>query len=216
MFRQRQQVKLDGIIVAIMALLVLGGLIALGFLRDLSRENRALVVMTISLGLVGCFAGLLFLGTLRRWLRKRVWGRAMVVWNESSQARNTPKFVMAEDISESELRNLAIQIYSRMGYRPLNREGEVDYLQLINPEGRIELIACKHQQDLIKLHHVYSLELEMKRTKAVRGFFWAPAGFTSEASDWVVHRPIILTDRHEIGRLVDCAQANGSHFLEYL
>jgi hypothetical protein len=216
MSRQRQQVKLDGIIVAIMALLVIGGLIALGFLRDLSRENRALVIMAISLGLVGCFSGLLFLGTLRRWLRKRVWGRAMLVWNESSQARNTPKFVMMDNLSEGELKQLAIRIYSRMGYRIPNKEGQEGYLHLINPEGRIELIACKHQQDLIKLHHVYSLELEMKRTKAVRGFFWAPAGFTSEASDWVVHRPIILTDRHEIGRLVDCAQAKGSHFLEYL
>jgi len=216
MSRQRLRVKFDGILIAIMALLVLGGLVALGFLRDISRENRALVVMAISLGLIGCFAGLLFLGAFRKWLRKRIWGRAMVRWNETSQAKNTPKFVMMDDISENELRVLAMRIYSRMGYRIPYREEEEGYLQLINPEGNIELIACKQQRDLIKLHHVYSLELEMKRTKAVRGFFWAPAGFTSEATDWVVHRPIILTDRHEIGRLVDCAYANGSHFLEYL
>ena len=214
--RQRHRVTLDGITIAIMALLVLGGLIALGFLRDISRENRALIVMAISLGLIGCFAGLMFLSAFRMWLRKRVWRRAMIVWHESSQVRNIPKFVMMENVSESELRNLAVRIYSRMGYRIPHREGEESYLQLINPEGQIELIACKQQSDLIKLHHVYSLELEMKRTKAVRGFFWAPAGFTNEAADWVVHRPIILTDRHEIGRLVDCAQANSSHFLEYL
>jgi hypothetical protein len=199
-----------------MALLVLGGLIALGFLRNISAQDRALLVMGISLGIVVCFAGLMFLGAFRRWLRRRTWQRVMSVWNQRSMARNTPKFVMMDDISENELRVLAMRIYSRMGYRIPYREEEEGYLQLINPEGKIELIACKQQRDLIKLHHVYSLELEMKRTKAVRGFFWAPAGFTSEAIDWVVHRPIILTDRHEIGRLVDCAQANGSHFLEYL
>jgi Restriction endonuclease len=216
MSRQRPRVKFDGILIAIMTMLVLGGLVALGFLRDVSRENRALVVIAISLGLIGCFAGLLFLGAFRRWLRKRVWVRAMTVWNESSQASQTPKFILTENLSDSELRQLAIRIYSRMGYRVPNKAGEEGYLRLINPEGRVELIACQHQPDLIKLHHVYSLELEMKRTKAVRGFFWAPAGFTSEASEWAVHRPIILTDRHEIGRLVDCAQANGSHFLENL
>jgi hypothetical protein len=212
---QRQRVKLDGIIIAIMALLVLGGLMALGFLRDISRESRALVVMAISLGIIGCFAGLISLSAFRRWLRKRTWQRAMVLWNEISQARNTPKFILMENLSEDELRQLAIHIYSRMGYRMLNRDGEDGCLQLINPYGKKELIACKQQPDPIKLHHVYSLELEMKRTKAVRGFFWAPAGFTNEAMDWVVRRSIVLADQNEIGRLVDCAHAKGSRFLEY-
>ena len=122
---------------------------------------------------------------------------------------------MTGPLLEDGLRHLAIQIYSQIGYRISKREAGDGYLQLINPDGRIELIACKQQLDLIELHHVYSLYLEMNFTKAVRGFFWAPAGFTSEALDWVVHRPIVLADKHEIGRLVDCAEAKGSRFLEY-
>ena len=211
----RHRAILDGILLTIIALFALGGLIALGFLQNLPRENRASVVMVSSVGIIGCFVGLMFLSAFRRWLRKRIWLRAMAAWDESSQARNNPKFVMTNQLSEGELRHLAIQIYFRMGYRIANREKEGDYLQLLNPDGRIELIACKQQPHLVKLHYVYSLELEMKRTKAVRGFFWAPAGFTREAIDWVVHRPIILTDGDEIGRLVDCAEAKGSHFLEY-
>ncbi|HUE99696.1 MAG TPA: restriction endonuclease [Anaerolineales bacterium] len=126
----------------------------------------------------------------------------------------SPKFALADHLVESELRQLAIQIYSRLGYRIANREGEAGYLYLINPAERIELVACKQEPILIKLHHVYSLELEMKRMKAVRAFFWAPAGFTNDAIDWVVHRSIVLADQLEIGRLVDCAQAQGSRLLE--
>ena len=213
--RQRHRAILDGTLLTIMALFVLGGLIALGFLRNLSQENRALIVMASSVGMIGCLAGLIFISAFRKWLRKRTWQRAMAAWNANSQARITPKFDITNHVSEVELRQLAIQIYSRIGYRIATSEDQAGYLQLINPDGRIELIVCKHQPDLIKLHHVYSLELEMKRTKAVRGFFWGPAGFTSEARQWVIHRSIVLADLLEIRRLVDCAQAKGSRFLEY-
>jgi hypothetical protein len=214
MLKQGHRVTLDRTLLAITAFFVIGGLIALGFLRNLSKENRALFVMASSVGILGCLAGLAFISALRGWLRKRIWLSAMVVWNESSQAGVAPKFAIAEHLVEGELRHLAIQIYSRLGYRIADRENEGGYLQLINPQGRIELIACKQQPDLIKLHHVYSLELEMKRTKAVRSFFWAPSGFTSEALDWVAHRSIVLADQLEIGRLVDCARAKGSRLLE--
>lgn len=213
--KQGHRAILDGMLLAIMALLVLGGLIALGFLQNLSKENRALIVIISSVGIMSCLGGLIFISGFRKWLRKRVWQRAMAAWNESSQARNTRKFVMTNQLSEGELRELAIQIYSRVGYRIANRKDDGSYFHLINPNGRIELIACSQQPHLIELHQVHSLELEMKRTKAVRGFFWAPAGFTNEVNDWVVHRPIVLTDEQEIGRLVDCAHAKGSRFLEY-
>lgn len=167
----RHRAILDRTLLAIIALLVLGGLLALGFLQDLSKENRALIVLASSVGIIGCFVGLMFLSAVRKRLRKRIWLRAMSAWNESSQARNAPNFNKANHLSEAGLRHLAVNIYSQMGYRIANSENEEVYLQLINPERRIELIACKQQPDLIELHHVNSLQLEMKRTKAVRGFF---------------------------------------------
>jgi hypothetical protein len=102
-----------------------------------------------------------------------------------------------------------------MGYRIANRPDEAPYLILINPDGRTELVACNQQSEPIELHYVYSLDLEMRRTKADYGFYWAPAGFSSEAAEWVKHRSITLADRLEIGRLVDCAHAKGSRLLEY-
>ena len=215
MSKQRKQVTLEATLFSLMALLLLGGSIALGLLESLSKENRALIVMISSIGILGCFMGLIFLDTFRSRLRKQVWFKAMSSWKEHSQAGAAPDFQQANQLSVDSLRQLAIQTYTRIGYRVRSRQDGVVYLQLINPDGMCELFACRQQSELIKLHHIYSLELEMKRTKAVRGFFWAPAGFTKEAIAWAVHRPIVLADGSEIGRLVDCAQAKGSRFLEY-
>jgi len=212
--KQGHRSTFDKILLAITALFVLGGLTALGSLKNVSEENRALLVIISSLGIMGCLIGLIFINAFWRWLRKQVWQTAMAAWDESSQARLAPKLAGTDSLVEGELRRLAVQTYSRMGYRIARREDGGGYLHLINPDGMIELVACDQQPHLIKLHHVYSLELEMKRTKAVRGFFWAPAGFTVEASDWAVHRPIVLADQFGIVRFIDCARAKGSRLLE--
>jgi hypothetical protein len=117
-------------------------------------------------------------------------------------------------MAENELRQLAIQIYSRLGYRVPNQDEVGIYLHLINPDRQTEVITCKQASEPVALHHLHSLELEMKRVKAIRAFFWAPAGFTSECSEWAANRLIVLADGSEIGRLIDCAQAKGSRFLE--
>jgi hypothetical protein len=190
-------------------------LIALGFLQNLSKENRALIVIASSVVMLGCFACLILMSAFRKRLRKRVWLRAMAAWDESSRALLRPNYVMANRLGEDELRRLAIQVFSRMGYRIARSEEGAKLLRLINPNEKFEIFACQQGPDLLELHHVNSLYLEMKRTKAARGYLWAPAGFTSESIHWAVHRSIVLADQYEIGRLVDCSHANGSRFLEY-
>lgn len=188
---------------------------ALGFLKIVSEENRALFVIVSSLGIMGGIAALAFISTFWRRLRMWTWQKAMASWDRGSRLQVSPKFAISEGLEEAELKRLAIQTYTRMGYRVASKEEKGAYLRLINPHRRIEVVAYKGQPGPIALHHVYSLELEMRRIKAVRGFFWAPAGFTSEAIDWVTHRPIVLADGLEIGRLVDCARSKGSRLLEY-
>ena len=154
---------------------------ALGFLKNVSQENRALLVIVIlvsSFGMFAGLAGLLLVSALWRRLRHWTWQRAMTSWDRSSQAKSAPKYALPEDVTARELRRLAIQSYSRMGYRVVNSLEAELYLQLMNPERGMELVACKHGSEPVALHHVYSLELEMRRLKAVRAFFWAPAGFT--------------------------------------
>jgi hypothetical protein len=192
----------------------MGGFIALGFLKDASKENRALFFIVSSLGMIGCLSILMILGVFWRRLRRWTWQRAMASWGRSSRTNTAPKSVLPANLQEADLRKLALQIFSRIGYRVVDGKESGAYLYLINPDQRLELVAFKQQPDSIVLPHVYSLELEMKRTKAVRGFFWAPGGFTDECKEWVVNRPIVLADCQEIGRLMDCSQAKGSRLLD--
>lgn len=215
MAKRGHRTTLDRILLTVTALFVMGGFMALGFLKNVSQENRALIIMVSSLGMIICLAALMLVSAFWTRLRTWTWHRAMAGWHRKYQAGNTPKFVLPESLREDELRQLAVRTYSRIGYRQSARDQEGTYLHLLNPDGQIELVACKQQSDPIALHQVYPLELEMKRTKAVRAFFWAPAGFTEECIDWVTQRSIILADRIEIGRLVDWAQAKGSRLLEH-
>jgi hypothetical protein len=215
MAKRGHRTTLDRFLLAVTALFVLGGFMALGFLKNVSQENRALLIMFSSLGMIGCLAALMLVSAFWTRLRAWTWQRAMAGWHRKYQTGNTPKFVLPESLREDELHQLAVRTYSRIGYRQSAREREGTYLHLLNPDGQIELVACKQQSDPIALHQVYPLELEMKRTKAVRAFFWAPAGFTEECIDWVTHRSIVLADQIEIGRLVDWAQAKGSRLLEH-
>ena len=214
MSKLRHRTTLDRFFLSLTALFVLGGFMALGFLKDASKENRALFVIVSSLGMVGSLSILVILGLFWRRLRSWTWQRAMTSWGRSSKANTTPKFVLPAHFQEADLRKLALHVFSRIGYRIVDGKELGAYLYLLNPDRRLELVAFKQQPDSIVLPHVYSLELEMKRTKAVRGFFWAPAGFTDECKEWVVNRHIVLADRLEIGRLMDCAQVKGSRLLE--
>lgn len=187
---------------------------ALGFLKNVTQENRALIIMVSSLGMIGGLAVLMLVHVLWGRLRRWTWQRAMTGWHRRYQVGSTPKYVLPDQLAEPELRQLAIRTYAQIGYRLARREDTDLYLHLINPDGRIELVACKQQSEPVELHQVYPLELEMKRLKAVRAFFWAPAGFTDESINWVIHRSIVLADRIEIGRLVDCADTKGLRLLE--
>ena len=214
MTKRGHRTTLDRILLAITALFVMGGFMALGFLKNVTQENRALIVMVSSLGMIGGLAALMFVNALWSRLRRWTWQRAMAGWHRKYQVGSAPKFSLSEPVGEPQLTQLAIRTYARIGYRLVPRRDTDLYLHLINPDGRIELVACKPQAEPIELHQVYPLELEMKRVKAVRGFFWAPSGFTDDCMEWVIHRSIVLADRIEIGRLIDCAHTKGLRLLE--
>jgi hypothetical protein len=214
MLKQRHRAILEKALLATAVVFLLIGIIGLGFLQSLSKDGRSLIVIVSSVGLIASFVGMMSANAFWKWLRMRTWRRAMSAWRESSQFENAPKSELAWQLSEGGLRNLAIQIYSRMGYIIINRDGGEVTIQLVNPEGRIELATIEQQPDPAEIRNILSLHLEMKRTGAVRGFFWSPSGFTHEARHWTRLKPIVLIDQDKIGRLIDCAYEKGSSIFE--
>jgi hypothetical protein len=188
-----------------MALSMFAGLFALVFLQPSSAETRALVVIASSVVMIGGFGSLVFTVKLKKRLRKRKWLSTMSSWNEAARAGVAPRFILPGNLSQQGLEQLAIRVFSQIGYRIFNAEGNSSYIRMFNPQGDLELLACKQQPEVLDLHYVYSMQLEMQRVKAKRGYFLAPAGFTDETSHWVARRAIVLADRDGIRRLVDCA-----------
>ena len=108
---------------------------------------------------------------------------------------------------------MAIQLFAQIGYGILNKDEDEGYVRLLSPEGELELVVCKRQASPIEIQPIYEFHLDLKRAGAARGFFWATSGFTPEAPYWVRQKPILLADRYDIGRLIDCVQARRSRFL---
>ena len=83
--KPRPKALIEKALFGLAALCLLLGLSALGFLRDLSRENRALLIIVSSLGLIASFASLIFVRFLWRGLRKRTRQKVLSAWQEPNQ-----------------------------------------------------------------------------------------------------------------------------------
>jgi hypothetical protein len=203
--KHRQKYILEKILLGIAAVFLFGVALAPGFLPDLSAENRALVIILSSAVVLACTFSVMFLGRIRRSVRRYVWLRAMNAWVKSTQEGKVPEFDFALHLSEGGLKHLAIQTYSRMGYDVFDPDGDDDqtWVRLMNPEGRIELVYCKQCREPLGSSHVNEMQLALKHENAVRGYIWAPGGFSNEAVHWVKNRPIVLADNHGIGRYVE-------------
>lgn len=212
----RPRALIESTFFGLAALCLIMGVWALGFSQEVSREDRALLIIASSVGLLTSFASLIFVRFLWKWLHKRTSRRVLSIWQESLKSQNSPTIDVAHYLSEGALRILAMQLFSRMGYGILNRDDEKDqgYVRMVNPDGQLELVACKQQADPVEIRPIYEFHLDLKRAGAVQGYYWAAGGFTSEAQYWVREKPILLADRYGIGHLIDCVQTHRSRFLD--
>lgn len=81
--RQGYRAILDETLFAITVLSVMGGLIALGSLRNISRENRALIILIGNVGTFGGVIRLMFVSAFWKRLRK-IWLEAMATWKANA------------------------------------------------------------------------------------------------------------------------------------
>jgi hypothetical protein len=143
--------------------------------------------------------------------REKIWRLAMAGWQNNRQATTSIQKQSALHLSDIELERLAAQVYKKMGYKVqhVGQMGDhgIDVL-LINPNNQKEIVQCKQWSKPVGEPVLRDLYGAMMHDKAIRGWLWAPRGFSGPAKAWARGKPIVLVDDMEINRLIGIAYKN--------
>ena len=156
--------------------------------------------------------GMLFVFLIyRRREREKIWLLAMASWQNHGRASAIARKHSAMSLSDIELEKLAAHVYKKMGYQVqhVGQMGDhgIDVL-LINPNNQKELVQCKQWGKPVGEPVLRDLYGAMMHDQAVRGWLWAPRGFTGPAKAWAQGKSIVLVDDAEINRLIGIAYKN--------
>jgi hypothetical protein len=159
-------------------------------------------IAMIGIGIV--FAFLIY----RKREREKRWRLAMAGWQNGSRSNEMSQKQSAIYLSDLELEKLAEQVYKKLGYKVqhVGQTGDhgVDVL-LINPNNQKEIVQCKQWSKPVGEAALRDLYGAMMHDKALRGWVWAPRGFSGPAKAWAKGKPIVLVDDAEINRLIGIA-----------
>ena len=143
--------------------------------------------------------------------REKRWAFAMAEWHNNGQASKSIQKQSALYLSDIELEKLAARVYEKLGYKVqhVGQMGDhgIDVL-LINPNNQKELVQCKQWSKPVGEPVLRDLYGAMMHDQAVRGWLWAPRGFSGPAKAWARGKPIVLIDDAEIDRLLGIAYKN--------
>jgi hypothetical protein len=179
--------------------------------QSLGSTNKFLLLagtgFVLMMGIGAVFAFLIY----RKRERDRIWRLAMAGWqNGSRRDENRPK-QSAMHLSDLELEKLAEQVYKKLGYsvQHAGQTGDhgIDVL-LINPNNQKEIVQCKQWSKPVGEAALRDLYGAMVHDQAVRGWIWAPRGFSGPAKTWAKGKSIVLVDDAEIDRLIGIAYKN--------
>ena len=141
----------------------------------------------------------------------------MQAWNGNSLHRpaqvknnhpseNSPRLTSSKDLSPALLERFAVQVYRKMGYQVNHTGHSGDHgidVYLVNPKKQVELVQCKQWHKPVGEPEVRDLMGAMTHERAVKGYIWAPGGFSNAARQWAKGKPILLMDDGEIENLVE-------------
>jgi hypothetical protein len=179
--------------------------------QSLASTNRFIMLagtgFVLMMGIGAVFAFLIY----RKRERDRIWRLAMAGWQNGSRVeQNYPK-QSAIHLSDLELEKLAEQVYKKLGYsvQHVGQTGDhgIDVL-LTNPNNQKEIVQCKQWSKPVGEAALRDLYGAMMHDNAIRGWIWAPRGFSGPAKAWASGKPIVLVDDAEINRLIGIAYKN--------
>ena len=176
--------------------------------QSLPPNNRFfLLAGTGAVLMVGIGIGFAFL-IYRNREREKTWRLAMAGWQNRARTEELVHKHSALFLSDVELEKLAAQVYKKMGYKVqhVGQMGDhgIDVL-LVNPNNQKEIVQCKQWTKAVGEPVLRDLYGAMMHDQAVRGWIWAPRGFSGPAKAWAKGKPIVLIDDAEINRLMGIA-----------
>lgn len=158
----------------------------------------------LMIGIGALFAFLLY----RKRERDRIWRLAMADWKNPLRTNGDTARRSVTHLSDLELEKLAERVYSKLGYQVqhVGQAGDhgIDVL-LINPQNQKEIVQCKQWRRPVGEAALRDLYGAMMHDQAIRGWLWAPRGFSGPAKAWAAGKPIVLVDDAEIDRLLKIA-----------
>lgn len=170
-------------LVAIVALLLLGGLIDVA----LNRPNVVLTILTPLL-LVAFFGGLFWLASRDRALRHR----------RLTQTSNAHRLSI---LMPDEMADLAAELFRQQGYvvtenkRPDLADGGVDFEIL--KEGKVTLVQVKHWRQEVGVKDVRELWGIVASERAAGGVLIGTSGFSARAREFAAGKELRLIDGPE-------------------
>jgi restriction system protein len=201
--RRRKKKWLPGLITAGILLIIIISWYIWNFWRGLPPELRLLVTGLSIAAVLAATATAVLWRVHRHKQRVLVWSRAMSRWQNSPRSGKVYRSV--RQLSPTDLERFAAHVYENMGYRVSHTGGSGDHgvdVRLINPAGEVEIVQCKQWSSPVGEPDVRNLVGTMVHERAVRGYLWAPGGFSPEARRWARGKPVVLADDREIDRLV--------------
>jgi len=199
--------KLEDIFLGIALLSFGAGALVLAGARRLVGQPRASVLVLCCLLLLGSFAAISLTSHYRQNLKRRRWQQIIDLWKENIRAGKGPQFDLSRQLSAGALKQLAVQVYTRMGYQIVavsNEDAPQVCIKLLNPEGKVEFVHCFQTAEPLRLPQVRPVKLALACENAVRAYIWAPGGFAADAMYWLRDKPIEFVDSEKIGHLIDC------------
>lgn len=108
--------------------------------------------------------------------------------------------------SPLELEAFAADLFRAMGYEtqltPVSGDHGID-VHMRNLKNEVELVQCKQWNGLVTENEVRDFAGVVWKENAVRGYFFAPGGFTSKAIEWADSGKIVLADEKQIYQLLE-------------
>ncbi len=199
---------LSKVILAWIAAALVTAALALTWTELTRSELRAQLILGSSLVILLGLALIYFLEVQKKKIRLRTWRLTLEDWQGRIREKQAPEYQMAGQLSGGALKNLATQVFQRLGYRSLasdHPEDPNEALLFVNPAAELEVVRCWQSSEPAGLEQISQMNVLLNRVGAVRGYLWSPSGFSTAALYHTRGKPILLADELDIGHLVDCS-----------